>query len=692
MSFLSPALFLVLIPLAGLPLVIQLLNKGFPRHFNFPSIELIRATMAGRSKPHRWRHWILLLLRTLFLLLLLLAFLRPVLKRFGSNPADKSGRQILIVLDHSVSMEDKGDGPTSRERAIHEADKMLDSLGAEDTVNLLLLEPELTTCFMSFSKDSAEAKRFLARLKPGFGRADVNLANTVSARLFGQSSARPEIYYISDFSRKKWANADFKMLPPAAKLFFVDAGPARRDNRAILDARPARTQMLAGDTVMLSVSVGNYSGDAFNGRITATLDKKFSFDQEISIAPWSEEKVSMPVSVGAPGLHLCEVRLPPDALEYDNHFYLTLAVLEKEEVLIVTDAPEDRRNGAYFLKTALNPFANDAGSLLPRIIPSSELSPARLAGVEEMFFTQVNHLAPEASDAAAKFLLRGGGLVYFLDGPADAENLGALEKITGANSMPMRLSRRNVATNITAGAQQIARGDFKSPYLKLFQGNARQDLALLEFYDYYQAGATAAGGVLLEYGDGSPAMAALHHGLGTLLLLNFSAGEFSSNLARQRVFPAWMQDLVKALSTSEPPPSFHTFGETLQTEIWRTEMRDDLLSPGGAVVNTKRELDGERCGLTFTPQELGFYTLGSPRPAYAFAVNAATDQSDLRPMDKSILPSEFAENHEAHLVPGGEDYDELAHGRPIFQRFVFAALAVLLLESAFQFFIRRKSA
>src|ERR1017187_2988776 len=160
MSFLSPALFAILIPLTGLPLILHLLNKGFPRHFKFPSIELIRATMARRSKLHRWRHWILLMLRTAFLLLLLLAFLQPVLKRFGSNPADQTGRQILIVLDHSVSMEHKGDGPTSRERAVHEAAKRMDSLGTEGTVNILLMEPNLTTCFVSFSKDIAEAKRF----------------------------------------------------------------------------------------------------------------------------------------------------------------------------------------------------------------------------------------------------------------------------------------------------------------------------------------------------------------------------------------------------------------------------------------------------------------------------------------------------------------------------------------------------
>lgn len=692
MSFLTPTLFAILIPLAALPLVLHLLNKGFPRHFKFPAIELIKATMARRSKLHQWRHWVLLLLRTIFLLLLLLAFLQPVLRQFGANPADRSGRQVLIVLDHSVSMEHKGDGPTSRERAVHEAIKLIDSLGQDDTVNILLIEPNPATCFVSFSKDTAAAKRFLNQLKPGYGHADVNLASAVAAHLFAQPGARPEIYYLSDFERKKWANASFTALPPAVKLFFVDVGPTHRDNRAIRDARPSQTRMLAGDTVPLEVTVGNYSPEPFHDRVTVTLDQRFRFDQEVTIAPWSEEKISVPVSVGGPGVHLCEVRLPPDALECDNHFALTLAVQKKEEVLIVTDAADARRSGAYYLKTALNPFENEGGSLLPRIISSAELSPTRLAGVQKMFFLQVNRLSPEACAAVGKFLFQGGGLIYFLDGAADAENLAALEKITGPDTLPLRLSGHVSATNVTAGAQQIARGDFQSPYLKLFQGDARRDLALLEFYDYYQAGATGAGGVLLEYGDQSPAMASLHYGLGTLLLLNFSAGEFASNLARQRIFPALMQNLVKAISTDEPPPSSYTIGETLHTEIWRSEMHDNLVSPAGTPVTTQRELTGERCRLAFTPNQLGFYTLGAPQPLYAFGVNPATDQSDLRPIDMTLLPKEFADQHEAHLVAGNEDYEALARGRPVFHWFVLGALACLLLESGFQLLIRRRAA
>jgi hypothetical protein len=692
MSFLSPTLFALLIPLAGLPLVLHLLNKGFPRHFNFPSIELIKATMARRSKVHRWRHWILLLLRTLFLLLLLLAFLQPVWRRFGGNPADHSGRQVLIVLDHSVSMEHKGDGPTARERAIYEATKLIDSLGVNDTLNLLLMEPNVSTCFVSLSKDTGEAKRFLQQLKPGLGRADVNLANAAAARLLPPTATRPEVYYVSDFARKKWANASFTALPPAAKLFFVDVGPAQRGNRAILDARPSQTEILAGDTLPLAVTLGNFSPEPFRDRVTVTLDRRFRFDQEVVIPPWSEEKITVPVSVGGPGVHLCEVRLPDDALEYDNHFFLTLTVQEKEEVLIVTDRADDKKSSAYFLKTALNPFADEAGSLRPQLIGSGDLSSARLAGVQKMFFTHVNALSAPASEAVAKFLAQGGGLVYFLDGPADPGNLAALEQLFGPGTLPVRLARRVIATNATAGAQQIARGDFQSPCLKLFQGDGRQTLGLLEFYDYYQAAATGAGEVLLEYGDRSPALASLHHGLGTLLLLNFSADENSSNLARQRIFPAWIQNLMKTLATAEAPPSAYAIWETLHTEIWRSEMRTDLISPAGAAVMTQRELVGERCRVSFTPNQTGFYTLGAPGLKYAFGINAATDQSDLRPVDKNLLPKEFSDQHEAHFVAGGGDYDELAQGRPIFHWFILAALALLVLESGFQFLIRRRAA
>src|SRR3954452_12547984 len=98
MSFLNSALLPGLALLVGLPLVIHLLNLQFPRLFEFSSVKHIRETIAQRSRIFRWRHLLLLLLRTIFLLLLLFAFLRPLLRRFGSTTDQRAGREVLIIL------------------------------------------------------------------------------------------------------------------------------------------------------------------------------------------------------------------------------------------------------------------------------------------------------------------------------------------------------------------------------------------------------------------------------------------------------------------------------------------------------------------------------------------------------------------------------------------------------------------
>lgn len=122
MNFLNPGKFrMALAPLVAAPLLIHLLNRQFPQVFRFPTIEHIRATLARRSQLQRWRHLILLALRTAFLLALLFAFLKPVLPRFGSDAAGTGARHLVIVLDHSLSMEHRGGGLTARERAVNEA-------------------------------------------------------------------------------------------------------------------------------------------------------------------------------------------------------------------------------------------------------------------------------------------------------------------------------------------------------------------------------------------------------------------------------------------------------------------------------------------------------------------------------------------------------------------------------------------
>lgn len=691
MAFLNSPLFWSLVPLVGLPLVIHLLNKRFPRLFQFSSIRHLRKTMAQQSRLYRWRHWILLLVRTAFVALLLLVFLKPVWQKFGGGPATGQ-RHVLLLFDHSLSMEYKAESVSCRQRAVHEAEKIIQTLGTSDVLNVLLVEQNPVACFVDFSQNYPEAKRFLSTLKPGVMRADFSQANAAAAKLLAKAGGPAEIYYLSDFQRKNWANVDFTALPPSARLFFVDVSTATKNNWAVLGATISQGQILAGDTVPLEVTVGNYSERPFQDRLTVLLDERLKFEKECDVAPWSSAKVTIPIPPGAPGLHRCEISLPPDGLEADNHFFLSIPVLEKEEILLISDEAARRQDPAYFLKVALNPYEQLEGSLLPKTIRSSELVASRLAGVKKLFLTRLEPLNSEHGQLLAKFLFNGGGIIYFLDGTADAQNLQQLERAIGPGSMPLKLAGRHVATNLTSGAQQILKGDFRSRFLKLFRGTMRQNLALLDFYDFYQASSTGAGSILLTYADETPAMASLTYGLGTLLLMNFSVSELSSNLARQRIFPAWIQELIKNLNSDEPVPASYVVGDTIQTEVWRNELKDnEFKGPNGEPITVKREVLGERFGVSFAADQLGFYTLATDHPLYAFGVNPSPDEADLRPVDKEMLPTQSTSGTGGTLVAGQEDYESLVQGQPLFHYFVLAALVLLVVELGFQMLFRRWS-
>lgn len=678
--------------MVALPVLIHLLNRRFPRLFLFSSVEHLRLTVARQSKLLRFRHWILLILRTCILALLLLAFLKPVLPRFGSEAAGHGIRNVLILVDHSMSMEYLGGSLSPRKRAIAETERILETLGPADLVNIVLVEQSPRTCFFELSYNHAEARRFIDNLSPGLSRADFNQANAAAVRQLAKVDAGSEIYYISDFQRKNWANADFNSLPQKARLFFIDVAAGERANHAVLDATIDQERVLAGETVNLEITVGNFSSSPLKKQVSAVVDTQASFEREIEVPPWSTAKTSIPFIAGGPGLHLCNISLPPDDLPQDNHFHLVIPVLEKEEVLMVSDEEDTIKSGVYYLQTALNPYENLHGSILPRRIRSGGLSTIALAGVNKLFISKSARLSSEICATLAKFVFRGGGIVMFLDGDYDRENLASLEQAIGSGAMPIRLGDKRVSENLGSGSQQIGRGDFKSPFLKLFRGENRQNLGMLEFYDYYRAASTGAGTILLNYADESPAMAELNYGSGALLLMNFSISEFSSNLARQRVFPAWMQEITKNLTGEGTRGPSYTVGDTVTAEVWRNDFRRcELKSPSGAAVALKKEPIGDRYGISFVTDQPGFYTFSGDKLTQAFGVNASPDESDLRQIDKEVLPQGLKPGQKAGFVQNARDLEDLVHGRSVFHYFVIAALVLLLLEVGFQWFLRVKA-
>lgn len=97
MTFLYPT-FLYFLPLAALPFIIHLTGERKYRPYDFSSLKFLREIERDSLKKLRWRQWLILLLRTLAILLFVLALAKPLYRGLSAGP--DSG---ILLIDRSFS-------------------------------------------------------------------------------------------------------------------------------------------------------------------------------------------------------------------------------------------------------------------------------------------------------------------------------------------------------------------------------------------------------------------------------------------------------------------------------------------------------------------------------------------------------------------------------------------------------------
>lgn len=688
MSFLQPGLLAILAPLVFLPLIIHLLSRRVSRPLHFPSVQHLKVSVTRSAALYRWRHWLFLLLRTLLIALIIMAFLRPVYHRHGASTGEAE-RVVLILIDNSLSMEHRHGGQTPRDRAIGEAERILGTLREGDRVNVLRIGDVTVSAFPRPSEDSARARQFITELAAGVGRADFSRANRQVAGMGGVDT-EIEIYYLSDFQRSNWASVDFRPLSERARIFFVDVGAPERGNRALTDLR-LEGETVAGSLVTLDVEVSNFSETGREESIQLLLDGRPVARQSVFVAPYSQARTRIPLAFPEEGKHLIELQIEADALPLDDRFFAVIEVVEKEEVLLLTAADPTTESGADYLEAALNPFFGTIGSIRPRRVTPEALSQADLASVTKLFISEAGPMDTDRLSLLQDFLFSGGGVVWFLDSVADAENLRQLGRTLGDRGAALQLGSWRESETL-AGAQQVIRGDFDSPFLRIFAGTRRQDLGRLEVYDSFAAARGGEGGELLTYADGTPAMILQDHGLGQLLLLNLSAHPQRSNLANQRFFPVWIQSMVESFQSDRERPHFLNVGGRVVTSLWRDDVRNSqFLNPSGDTIRADVEVVGARASVSFPAQAIGVYHLSRQGELVAaFAVNPPAEEADLRPIDLNTLPDRAGTPRQTTLMrDSATDFERAALGYPLFHWFIGAALFCAFLELALHLLVRR---
>lgn len=670
--------------LLSLPITAHLLNRGTRQPIVFPSIQLLRASVATQSWLYRLRRWILLCLRCLALAMIVLAFCRPVwLDARTKSAAAGNGAAVVLLIDTSASTAQRADEVSLIGELRAAGMRALDSLRVgTDVANVVLAAGRPHAVFPNLSSNVPGLKEELGRLEATFERADLLQGLAMAGQLLAGHEGERRLVILSDLQRTNWQEIALgrqaaALLPSDTQVTVIDVRTPAPDNMALSAPRHLPAQPLVGQAVRLVVEVANFSQAAKEVRLSVRLDGQPLQSQTVNLAAGERRDVVAEAALNGSGEHRATFEIPSDSLAADNRAYMVIHAQRRLPVVVVSDDdPNESGTASYFLMRALAP-RDDAR--LDRFdvhhVTSSQLTDAGLADAAAVFVGYLAELSPHAAGSLVRCARGGGGVMFFCGEGAVPQNLTRLEQAAGKNGV---LPWEPIPTRTQAApdrALAISDGKWRSPSLREFDEQSQLAISQIRFARVWTAGPLSPEAtILLTFSDGTPALGLRPVGKGQFLLANFSPALEASDLGKYGSFVALVQTLAQQLSpgaaaaearaiVGEPfrfPKTFH---------VGPTNGRLRVLGPKNEPVAFATSGDADHVAVEVPEPELpGFYRLRlDDRDMATAALNLDPRESNLERIDREPLLHCFDRKGAKLSLQDADGWEPLANmrGRPL---------------------------
>lgn len=517
---------------ASVPILIHLLNRKRFRVVTWAAMRFLLAAQRKNTRRMRLEQLILLVVRTLLVLLLVLAMAsvmpwaeglwfrlfpdRVVLAATGSRRTHK-----ILVLDGSFSMAAKTADTTCFEQARDLAGRLLQEAPAGDGFSVVLMAAPARRVVPEPSEDTHKVAEEIRALRLPHGNAD--LLGTLNAvdDMLGRSPGKfedHEVYFFTDLQRSTWTarqSSDpallLQRIQARSRTIFVDVGREALSNAAVTNLGLGLPLVTTGAVTTVTATIHNYGFEPRKQARVEFLVGKARADASdpafalrgvgqllVDLQP-GQNSVTFPYRFRTPGDYAVQVRLENDALDLDDTRTVMITVKDNVPVMLVNGKPaaEVYDQATEWLRDALNPFH---GGLVPRDTPArpkvvslAQFSDAALGDLTPydcVFLCDVPLLDAGEIRRLESHLHRGGGVVFCLGPRVDLEAYNRVVYRKGDGILPARLVGRQAALtnsyfNLYAGADDR---DYRDPPLAAFTDlRDRESLRAARFRQYIRA-------------------------------------------------------------------------------------------------------------------------------------------------------------------------------------------------------------
>ncbi|HEX4458253.1 MAG TPA: BatA domain-containing protein [Polyangia bacterium] len=714
LGFLAPGYVIATLTFA-IPIAIHLIGRSRARVRRFAAMELLQRSDRRVARRTKLQRWLLLLLRALAIAAVPLILAKPFVEAVSHDlPASAvaGAQSAVLVIDDSLSMSAERNGRTLLATAKYRARRILDALGSDSEVAIVLASRDGGAPVAQLTGDRIKLQRELAQIRPTYCATDITGALKRAAQIL-VTAARPahRVYLLSDLaahgfgSEPPWAAGRG---PELVVIDVSDGTPAA--NRAVVDLRTEPAPHLGPRGVRISVDVANFGAQAVKELpMTLRVDGRAVAKGLVDV-PAHGRAVKRFFHVLEPragdselGVYDVTAELAADGLPLDDRRFARVEVRRALRVLVVDGDPRTSRRDdeVFYLETALRPGDRDDSQLDVSTVAADELAGRRLADFDVVFLCNVKQPDGEALRA---YVQSGGGLFIALGDNVDPDSYNAA--LGDLLPQPLQTLRTVGATAADrddgerrgggpGDLQRLGRIDRNHPLMApLGDAHAAEALQAARFsrYALFRPRPEGERQVLMRFADGAPALLEGRLGAGRVLVWASTIDRDWTDLPIQPDFLPLMQQATRYLARApmHDPEAAQTVGQRHEIPLHEGDLRVEVTQPSGKQLTFEKDKVAGRRLLGFeATDEPGIYRVAAAgrdgvmraRPDASFVVDVDAAESDPTPIDAARLQQLTAGGGAASAQAVPKRRVELWHT-------LGAALLLLLLGEAL--LLRRK--
>lgn len=416
MTFLNPLVLLGLAA-AAIPVLLHLLNLRKLKTIDFSSLAFLKELQKTKIRKLKLKQILLLILRTLIVIFIVLAFARPTIESSLPGLGARAKSSVVILLDNSFSMDIADERGVRLKQAREAALSILGSLEDGDEVAMVQLANLDDKRFAEFTRNFSMLKEEIGKVPVSYTVAQLEPGMRLASTILGSShNINREVYIITDAQRNIFneEHDSLKIFDRSVAVYAVPIGLGSKvgERNLSIDSINVLTQIYEIDKpVEVEARIRNSGSEAVKGVIVSLMfDKERTAQRAVDIPAGETRMVQLAGTPKTAGAIRASVEVEGDALEADNHRYFGFIIPDKPKIALV-GSPVDLR----FLQLALRPDATSHSAADVTVLAPEQFTATNLNDYSVLFLVDLPRFT-QSDVARLTSYVRDGGSVFLLAG------------------------------------------------------------------------------------------------------------------------------------------------------------------------------------------------------------------------------------------------------------------------------------